>query len=172
MSSKALLDRGRKLHLTIKGFFTLTVVCTLGMAIITGCSSNSVSLDIPKDFIMDYIAKHETLTDKSLVYYYAKEDQAAIARQIDTACRINRARGTLEILEKASFDFSELQIQVLDKKEEYMNDEPVVFLKVAIKGCYTMQLPEEMREIKANDVIILQMARNEWKVTTKNNPWS
>lgn len=172
MSSKVLSGKCRKSNLTVTGIFLLAAVSLWGLAIITGCSSNSISMEIPKDFIHDYIAKHETLVDRSLVYYYAKEDQPVIAEQIDTACRINRAKGTLEILEKASFDFSELQIKVLDKKEEYMNDEPVVFLKVAIKGCYRMQLPEEMREIKANDVIILQMARNEWKVTTTNNPWS
>ena len=75
-------------------------------------------------------------------------------------------------MENATFDFSELEIQLLDQKEVYVDDEPVMFTRVAIKGCYKMKVEEETQKIEANEIIVLQMARNEWKVSKSNNPWS
>ena len=172
MNSKALLDSCRKLNVTFKRSLFLVAVGVIGLLSITGCGSNNTSVQLPKDFIQDFIAKHETMVDHSLVYYYVKSDRPEIAEQIDITCRINKSKGSLEILENATFDFSELQIELVDKQEKYVNDEPVVFVKVAIKGSYKMQLPEETRTINANEIIILQMARSEWKVTNTNNPWS
>ena len=134
--------------------------------------SNDLSLELPKDFIREFIAKHETMVDESLVYYYVKSDQPEVAEKIDVSCRINKAKGMYEILESATFDFSELDIQLIDKKEVYVDDEPVMFAKVAVKGSYKMQIEKETQKIEANEVIVLQMARNEWKVSKSNNPWS
>jgi hypothetical protein len=172
VKSKALLNRCKKFNVTFKRSFILAVVSVIGLVGITGCGSNGMSVELPKDFIRDYIAKHETMADKSLVYYYVKSDQDEVAKQIETSCRINKSMGRLKILEKATFDFSELQIELVDKKEDYVNDEPVVFVKVAVKGCYKMQLPEETQKIEADEIIILQMAKHEWKITNSNNPWS
>jgi hypothetical protein len=139
---------------------------------ITGCGGEVASTELPKDFIKEFIAKHETMVDKSLVYYYVKGDQPEIAEKIECACRLNRSKGKLSSLEKATFDFSDLQIELVDQKEEYVNDEPVIFVKVALKGCYRMKLPEATQEITTNDTIVLEMVHNEWKVTTSRNPWS
>ena len=144
----------------------------LGLVYITGCGSSISNVEIPKDFIQEFIAKNETMVDKSLVYYYTKEDQSMIAEQIELACRINRSKGVLENLEQASFDFSGLHIELVDKKEEYLNDEPVLFVKVAVRGQFTIELPEESKTIETDDVLVLRMARNEWKVAQLNNPWS
>jgi hypothetical protein len=35
-----------------------------------------------------------------------------------------------------------------------------------------MQLPEAIKTIDTDDIIVLQMAKSEWKVTNTNNPWS
>ena len=173
MSRKALLNSCKKLNLTFKRSLILVAVGLFALVNLTGCGSDGVSMELPENFIQDFIAKHETMVDKSLVYYYAKEDQSEIARQIETSCRINKAKGILSSLENAKFDFSELKIEVVDRKEEFVDDEPVVFVKVAVKGCYKMQLPEaEIKSIDADDIIVLQMARNEWKVTNSNSPWS
>ena len=143
-----------------------------GLVTITGCGSSISNVELPEDFIHGFLAKHETMVDKSLVYYYTKAEQPAVAEQIDLACRVCKSKGILESLEKATFDFSGLAIELLDKKEEYVNDEPVLYVKVAVKGNYIMELPEERKKIDANDVIILRMARHEWKITETNNPWS
>jgi hypothetical protein len=172
VSSRALLNSFGKLNVTFKRSLILITMSLFALVNITGCGSNDLSMELPNDFIQSYIAKHETMVDESLVYYYVKSDQPEVAEQIDVSCRINRSKGTFEILEKATFDFSELQIQLVDKKEVYVNDEPVMFAKVAVKGSYKMLLEKETQKIEANEVIILQMARNEWKVTKSNNPWS
>jgi hypothetical protein len=172
VNSKRLVDSCRKVKAIIKINVILVAVSLVCLAIITGCGSDVASVELPKDFIQDFIAKHETMADKSLVYYYVKSDQPEIAEQIEVACRINKSKGVLEILENATFDFSELQIKIVDKKEEYIDDEPVVFIKVAVKGCFKMQLPEAIKTIDTDDIIVLQMAKSEWKVTNTNNPWS
>ena len=172
MSSKSLLDSFGKLNVTFKRSLILIAVGLFALVNITGCGSSDLSMELPKDFIMDFIAKHETMVDESLVYYYVKSDQDEMAEQIDVSCRINRTKGLCEILEKATFDFSELQIELVDKEEVYVDDEPVIFAKVSLKGSYKMQLKEETQKIEADEVIILQLARNEWKVTNSNNPWS
>jgi hypothetical protein len=172
VNSKRLVDSCSKVKAIIKINVILGAVSLFCLAIITGCGSDVASVELPKDFIQDFIAKHETMADKSLVYYYVKSDQPEIAEQIEVACRINKSKGVLEILENATFDFSELQIKIVDKKEEYIDDEPVVFIKVAVKGCFKMQLPEAIKTIDTDDIIVLQMAKSEWKVTNTNNPWS
>ena len=172
MNSKRLVDSCSKVKAIIKINVILVAVSLVCLAIITGCGSDVASVELPKDFIQDFIAKHETMADKSLVYYYVKSDQPEIAEQIEVACRINKSKGVLEIMENATFDFSELQIEIVDKKEKYIDDEPIVFIKVAVKGCYKMQLPEAIKTIDTDDIIVLQMAKSEWKVTNTNNPWS
>lgn len=172
MSSTVLQNKERYFLSIITGALFIISIILFGFIGITGCSSNVTSEDLPKDFIKAFMAKHETMVDKSLVYYYTKEDQPAVSEQIELACRINKSKGKLKILEKATFDFSGLRMELVEKKEDYVNDEPVVFLKVAVKGNYRMHLPEETRMIDADQVIILQMAHNEWKVSASNNPWS
>jgi len=170
--SRGLLNSVGELNVTLKRSLILIAVGLFALVNITGCGSSNQSMELPKDFIQDFIAKNETLVDESLVYYYVKADQPEVAEKINVSCRTNKAKGTYDILEKATFDFSELQIQLVDKKEEFVNDEPVMFAKVVVKGSYKMHLNKEIQKIKANEVIILQMARHEWKVTNSYNPWS
>ncbi|MFC1843929.1 hypothetical protein ACFLZ5_03990 [Thermodesulfobacteriota bacterium] len=172
MSNRALLNSVGKLNVTLKRSLILIAVGLFALVNITGCVSNDLSLELPKDFIREFIAKHETMVDESLVYYYVKSDQPEVAERIDVSCRINKAKGMYEILGNATFDFSELDIQLIDKKEVYLDDEPVMFAKVTVKGSYKMQIEKETQKIEANEVIVLQMARNEWKVSKSNNPWS
>ena len=172
MSSIALLNIVGKLNVNLKRSLTLVTVGFFAIVSITGCGSSNLSMELPKDFIQEFIAKHETMVDESLVYYYVKSDQPEVAEKINVSCRIKKAQGKLEVMENATFDFSELEIQLLDQKEVYVNDEPVMFARVAIKGCYKMKVEEETQKIEANEIIVLQMARNEWKVSKRNNPWS
>ncbi|MGW8288143.1 MAG: hypothetical protein ACWGOD_07860 [Desulfobulbales bacterium] len=171
MRNKATLNKnGNFLVTTLRTLFFIFIMAAF--AGMTGCSRYSIDVDLPVDFIHDFIAKHETMVDKSLVYYYPKEEQSSIAERVNIACRICQNKGTLESLQQADFDFSELQLKLLDKKEDYFNDEPVIYLKVAVKGNYTMRLPEESMKINANDILVLRMAHDEWKVTETMNPWS
>jgi hypothetical protein len=168
---KVSLHENTSFPATIRGIlFSIFILITL--AGIAACSGGSSDVELPVDFIHDFIAKHETMVDKSLVYYYPKEEQPSIAERVDIASRICKSKGTFDSLNQADFDFSELQLQLLDQKEDYFNDEPVLYLKVGVKGNYTMKLPEESMKINANDILVLRMAHNEWKVTETMNPWS
>ena len=167
-----MLNNYRKFGESIKKNFIMVTLCMVALTGITACGSSGGMVDLPKDFIKDFIAKNETMVDKSLVYYYVKPDQQEVAERIDVACRINKSKGTLESLQNATFDFSELELKLVDQKEEYIDDEPVIFVKVSVKGCYKINLPEATQKIEADDIIVLQMARNEWKVNNSNNPWS
>ena len=172
MSSRLLLDGYWKFCKIIKRKIFPAAAWVIVLAGITACGSNITTVDLPKDFIKDFIAKHETMVDRTLVYYYVKSDQKEVAKQVDMACRINESKGRLGILENAAFDFSGIRIELIDQKEEYVHDEPVVFVKVAVKGSYQMRIEDETRKIEADDIIVLQMAHNEWKVTNTGNPWS
>jgi hypothetical protein len=61
---------------------------------------------------------------------------------------------------------------VVGEKEQYVDDEPKTFLKVAVKGSYTMNQKDAAKTIAADEVIILEMVGNSWKVTETINPWS
>jgi hypothetical protein len=139
---------------------------------LTNCGMSSKKNNLPTEFIQNFIAKHETMTDPSLVYYYVKEERKTIAQRITTSVRIKKAEGTLESLQQATFDFSGLELKVVDQKEKYINDEPVVFLRVAVKGDLRINLPTEKQIVTCDDIIVIEMVRNEWKVTETNNPWS
>lgn len=139
---------------------------------LTNCGMGGKANNLPTEFIQNFIAKHETMTDPSLVYYYVKEERQTIAERVSTSVRIKEAEGTLENLQQATFDFSGLQLKLVGKKEEYINDEPIVFLKVAVKGDLGINLPTEKQIVACDDIIVIEMVRNEWKVTETNNPWS
>ena len=172
MDSRALYNLRQRFVKMGWGTLVFTGVVLLGLIGITACDSAISSEGLPEDFIREFIAKHEIMVDRSLVYYYAREDQPAIAEQIDTACRLGKNEGIMESLEGSTFDFSRLKIRLVDQKEEYVNEKPVVFLKVAVNGSFKMLLPEKSRTIDADEVIILRLAHHEWKVTQSRNPWS
>ena len=105
MKTKDLLESCRNLKLTLGRNAILVAFSLFCFVVITGCGSDKTSVQLPTDFIQEFIAKHETMADKSLVYYYVKSDQPEIAEQIEVACRINKSKGVLEILENATLIF-------------------------------------------------------------------
>ena len=154
--------------------FRALIIMALSLAMVIGligCGSNNITNQLPKEFILEYIAKQETMVDPSLVYYYVREEQENIAEQVDTTIRIKKAEGTLESFKQANFDFSDLEMKVIDQKEKFVNDEAVIFLKVAVKGDLCINLPTEQQTVACDDIIIISMHRNEWKVSQTNNPW-
>jgi hypothetical protein len=158
-------------------FWTALLYAIVGLFLVIGtvnCGGGSSSgpAQAPKAFIQDFIAKHETMVDASLVNFYIKEEQAKVAELIDKSISTLKAQGTLESTQQATFDFSNLQLNVVGEKEEYVDDEPKTFLKVAVKGSYIMNQKDVAKTIPADDVIILEMVGNNWKVTETINPWS
>jgi hypothetical protein len=152
---------------TVVGMFLLGGVINCG-----GGGKSSGPVQAPKAFLQDFIAMHETMVDTSLVNFYIKEEQAKVAQLVDKSISTLKAQGTLENLQKATFDFANLKLEVVGEKEEYVDDEPKNFLKVAVKGSFTMNQQDVAKTIPADDVIILEQVGKNWKVTETINPWS
>ena len=53
-------------------------------------------VDLPNEYIQDFIASYEIMADKSLVYYYVKSDQDEITKHIKISCRLNKLKGRFE----------------------------------------------------------------------------
>ena len=136
-----------------------------------GSSSGPVEVQAPKALIQDFIAKHGTMVDSSLVNFYVADEQPIMAAAVQKTIDEKAASGELEKLQQASFDFSNLQIAVADEKEVYIHDEPAKVIKVIVSGTYNMVQENNTETVPADKTIILQMVGNEWKVTEKVNPW-
>ena len=124
----------------------------LSVGIVSCGGSGSGPVQAPKAFIQDFIAKHQTMVDASLVELYIEEEKAQVAKLVDQSISS--------------------QLEVLGEKEAYVDDEPKTFLKVGVKGSYTMNQKEVSKTIPADKIIILEMVGNNWKVTETINPWS
>ena len=137
-----------------------------------GSSSGPSKVQAPKTLIQNFIAKHETMIDKSLVDFYVADEQPLVAAAIKRTIEEKTASGELNKLQQATFDFTNLQIAVVGEKEAYINDEPKKTIQVSVSGSYIMKQENGNKTISANDNIVLQYVNNNWKVTEKINPWS
>lgn len=136
-----------------------------------GSSSVSAEVQAPKILIQDFIAKQDIMVDKSLVDFYVADEQPAVAAAVERAIEEKTATGELEMLQKASFDFSNMKIAVAGEKKAYVHDEPTRVIKISVSGTYSMTNENNTATIPADKTIILEMVNNQWKVTEKVNPW-
>lgn len=136
-----------------------------------GGATAPVQVEAPKALIQDFVAKHDTMVDKSLVNFYVAEEQPTVAVAVERAIDEKQAEGVLEKLLKATFDFTNLKIAVIDAKEVYIHDEPTTVMKVSVSGTYNMTHESDTATIPADKTIILEMVNKEWKVTEKVDPW-
>ena len=153
--------------------YTFLALFLVGTMINCGGSSSAPSqVQAPKALIQDYIAKHGTMVDSSLVSLYLNDEQPKIAADIKRTISEKTATGELEKLQNATFDFTNLQITVVGQKEDYVEDQPTKLIKVSVSGSYIMNQAAESTTISADETIILAKDNKNWKVTEKINPWS
>ena len=145
------------------------LVAVIMLLLTVGCSSGPSQS--PEDMVKSFLAKHLSMTDISLAKYYTADEQPGIIEQVTTSINSKKDQGTLDKLSNAQYDLSGVNINVIDKKTDYVNDEEVTFLKVAVKGSYSVTNGDTTQELTEDEVLILQSAGNEWKVTEKTNPW-
>jgi hypothetical protein len=136
-----------------------------------GSSTGPVQAEAPKALIQDFVAKHDTMVDSSLVNFYVAEEQPMVAVAVERAIEEKKASGELEKLQQASFDFTNMKIAVVGEKEVFVHDEPTKVIKVSVTGSYSMTHENNTATIPADKTIILEMVNNQWKVTEKVNPW-
>jgi hypothetical protein len=150
------------------GIMLVSLLFLLG--IMNSCGARKQA-QAPETLIKDYIAKHETMVDLSLADLYIKKEQKSITEKINLEIEKRKQAGTFEKMQQASFDFSNLKINLLDQKEEYVDDEPKDFLKVTVSGNITMKTEENSKDIPVDEIIILEKEGKYWKVTETINPW-
>jgi hypothetical protein len=137
-----------------------------------GSSAGPAQVQAPKALIQDFVAKHGIMIDSSLVNFYVADEQPTVAAAVQKTIDEKRASGELEKLQKATFDFSNLQIDVVGEKDAYVNDQPTKVIKIFVSGSYIMTQDNNNLTIPTDETIILEMVNNTWKVTERNNPWS
>lgn len=158
-----------------KGFSRQTVILKMLIASVliilwaAGCSSSPS--ESPEKFVLNFIKKHIPMIDRSAADFYVKEERAGVIDRIQAFIASSKEKGILKSRSAAKYDFSKIEVKVLDQKEEYIQDEAREFLKVAAKGSYTKTVDGKSESLIEDEIIILESVRGEWKVTEKINPW-
>jgi len=147
----------------------IVIVSVLMLIWAAGCTSApSVT---PEKFVLNFIQKHIPMIDPSVADFYVKEEQAGIIDRVKGYIASNKKKSISESLSVATYDFSKINIEVLDQKEEYIDDEGVNFLKIAATGNYTKTTNGNTELLIEDEIIIIESVAGTWKVTEKINPW-
>ena len=149
--------------------FALLIASVLIILSTVGCSSApSVT---PEKLVLNFIQKHIPMIDISVADFYVKEEQAGIIDRIKAFKSSNKKKDVSESVSSATYDFSKIKVEVIDEKEEYIDDESVNFLKVAATGSYTKTTDGKSESVVEDEIIILESIAGLWKVTELTNPW-
>ncbi len=111
------------------------------------------------------------MVDISVADFYVKEEKAEVIERLKKSIAAKKEKDDFEALSTATYDFSKIKIDILDQKEEYIDDEQKDFVRVAAKGPYTKSVNGKSEELTQDEVIILESIAGHWKVTEKINPW-
>ncbi len=145
------------------------VASVLMLIVAAGCTS--APSETPEKFVLNFIQKHIPMIDQSVADFYVKEEQAGIIDRVQMFIEKNKEKGMFESLSTASYDFSKIKVDVLDQKEEYIDDEGINFMKVSASGDYTKTSNGKTELLVEDEIIILESIKGAWKVTEKINPW-
>jgi hypothetical protein len=127
-------------------------------------SCTTAPSETPEKFVLNFIQKHIPMIDISVADFYVKEEQKGIIERVKELTASSKESA-------AVYDFSKIKVNVLDQKEEYVDDEAKNFMKVAAKGSYTKTLDGKSESLIEDEIIILESVGGAWKVTEKINPW-
>ena len=144
----------------------VSVLILIGAA---GCSSSPS--ESPEKFVLTFIQKHIPMIDRSVADFYVKEERAGVIDRVQKFIESKKEKGNFESLKTAIYDFSKIKVNVLDQKEEYIQDEGVQFMKVAARGNYTKTINGKPESFIEDEIIILESVAGKWKVTEEINPW-
>ena len=166
------MKKSNMINLTKCLLYTVLALFLVGTLVNCGGNSSGPSqVQAPKTLIQDYVAKHKTMVDLSLVDFYVTDEQPRVAADIKKIIGEREATGELDKLQNATFDFTNLQIAVVGEKEDYINDRPIKIIEVSVSGSYIMNQAENATTINADETVILGMVNSNWKVTERIHPW-
>jgi hypothetical protein len=146
----------------------LAGVCLI--ALVAGCSSKPAQA--PEAFIKDFMGKHITMLDTGLADYYVSSENQKVLHLVNSSIAAKREQGTLEAFKSARINLTGLDIQVLDRTDAYVNDEPRTYVKVRVTGTYQISYGDVSRKVDENETFILRASGGGWKVTETEDPWS
>lgn len=138
-------------------------LATLLMIMLAASCTSSPS-ETPEKFVLNFIQKHIPMIDISVADFYVKEEQKGIIERVKELTASSKKSA-------AVYDFSKIKVNVLDQKEEYVDDESMNFMKVAAKGSYTKTVDGKSESLVEDEIIIIESVAGAWKVTEKLNPW-
>jgi hypothetical protein len=127
-------------------------------------SCTTAPSETPEKFVLNFIQKHIPMIDMSVADFYVKEEQKGIIERVKELTASSKKSA-------ATYDFSKIKVNVLDQKEEYVDDEAKSFMKLAAKGSYTKTVDGKSESLVEDEIIILESVAGAWKVTEKINPW-
>ena len=134
-----------------------------------GCTS--APSETPEKVVLNFIQKHIPMIELSVAEFYVKDEQAGVIDRVQKLIASKKEKGNYESLSTATYDFSKIKVDVLDQKEEYIDDEGVNFMKVTARGNYTKTINEKSESLIEDEIIILESVAGKWKVTENINPW-
>lgn len=155
-----------------KQALTLKILLTSVFILILAAGCTSAPSETPDKMIMNFIQKQIPMIDQSISDFYVKEERSGVIDRIKKFIASKKAQGDFESHSSASYDFSKIKVDVIDQKDEYVNDEEVSFMKVAARGNYTKAINGTSELLIKDDIIILESVAGTWKVTEKMDPWN
>ena len=149
----------------------LKILLTSVLMIILAAGCTSAPSETPDKLILNFLQKHIPMLDQSVSDFYVKKEQSGVIDRVKKFIASKKENGNFESLKAATYDFSKIKIDILDQKDEYIDDEDMSFMKVAARGNYTKTLNGKSESLNEDEIIILESVAGEWKVTEKINPW-
>ena len=150
---------------------TMKILITTFLMLILAAGCTSAPSETPEKVVLNFVQKHIPMIDLSVADFYVKEEQAGIINRVKQFIALKTVKGDFESLRSATYDFSKIKVNVLDRKEEYIQDEEVDFIKLAASGNYTKTINGKSESLVEDEIIILESVAGQWKVTEKINPW-
>ena len=99
------------------------IASILMLILAAGCTS--APSETPDKLIMNFIQKQIPMIDLSVSDFYVKEEQSGVIDRVKKFIASKKAQGDFESLSAATYDFSKIKVDVIDQKDEYVDDEEV-----------------------------------------------
>lgn len=156
--------------ITRKSLILIMLVSSVLMLLwAAGCTS--APSETPEKFVLKFLQRQVPMIDRSVADFYVKNERPGVIDRVQEFIASMKEKGKLESLKNASYDLSNIKVNVLDQKDEYINDEEVKVVEVAAKGDYTKTVNGKSQSLTADKIIVLQSVAGKWKVTEKVTPW-
>jgi len=152
-----------------KNLISNILIATFLVVGIVGCNSGPTMT--PEKFVLNFLQKRIPLLDPEVAGFYVKEEQAGIIERVKQSIETKKEKKSFDSLSAATYDLTKITINVLDKKEKFIDDEPKMFVKLAAKGSYIQSVAGNTKSIDEDEIIILEIVGSDFKVTEKIDPW-